>query len=322
MGVGDVSLSRRTFTLLVGGLALIALVAVSGESIWHYLPAADAERVVSIAAGLGAVVLGAVAAATMLLVGLRLRRGNPLARIWLLLGAGVATGVVARVVSSAIDAASGPAATSAPSAADVFHLAMYVLLALGLTRTAISFGRVAHIHRPMTVGILATVAVAAAVFVTVVLPVIADPATSLAAKALGAVYPMAAVILLAGPAAFIVLAAPSIGPFRVTRQWWMLGSGLLLIAASDVWATQLGRSGDYFAGHPVDFGWMLGLLLVGVAGSLAASSAKGHRAHSDDAPDAGHDASAADSAVPRSGFSDAETGLIYSAPGNGFNDED
>jgi len=322
MGVGVVSLSRRTFTLLVGGLSLILLVAVGAGSAAHYLAAADADRVITALTGFGATALGVMAAATMLLVGLRVRRGNPLARIWLLLGAGVAANVVARVAWSAIDAASGPAAMRAPSIADVFHLGMYVLLAFGLTRTAISFGRVARIRRPMTVGIIATAVVAVGVFFAVAYPVVADPGTPLALKVLGVVYPMAAVILLAGPAAFIVLAAPSIGPFRVTRQWWMLGSGLLIMATSDVAATWLERSGAYFAGHPVDFAWMVGLLLVGLAGSLAATAAKGHRGHDNGLHDA-HDSDeeAAPKAV-RSGFSDPASGLIYSAPGNTFSDED
>jgi hypothetical protein len=48
------------------------------------------------------------------------------------------------------------------------------------------------------------------------------------------------------------------------------------MSLSDIGFTWLDWTGRYYSGHPVDFGWMLSLLMIAVAGSLAADCAGDH----------------------------------------------
>jgi hypothetical protein len=312
--VADAGPSRRTFAIAVGGLVLIGLVAIAGLSAAHGVGAADASARVSLLTHLGSVVLGIVAAAAMLRVGSHVRPGNPLRRIWVLFGAGMVAYVAGDVIWAALIAGEGSQAAAHPLVADAFYLVMYAFLISGLTLTAIAFGRAARVRTPMLAGIVVAVLAAIAVFGLVCLPILSASTVSITAKVLGVAYPMADVLLLAGPAAFVLLAVPSIGSFGVTRQWWLLGIGLMVMSLSDIGLVWIRSTGGYFSGHWVDFAWMAGLLLVAVAGSLAADAAECHEC--EDAP--------ADSLVEVYGkyadalladLGDDERGLVYTVPG-------
>lgn len=314
MQVGDVYISRRTFALLVGGLSLMLVIAVAGLSVTSTLPEAQSSSVLSLMTDLSAILFGVMAAVLLIRVGHTFRPGNPLRRIWLLIGFGIAAYAVGDVIWAVLDIGSGFTEVPYPSAADFFYLAMYGFLVAGLVLAAMAFARMARVRRPIAAAVVLTSLAAIAVFALVVLPVASDASTDLAARLLGVAYPMGDMVFLLGPAIFIVLAAPAVGPFRVVRQWWVLALGLALMSLSDIGFTWLDWTGRYFTGHPVDFGWMASLLLIAIAGSLAADVAESQGAH----PGA-HGATLA--TVPVAEAPEEESVLEFTAPGVFTEDE-
>ena len=314
MHVADAGPSRRSAAILIGGLVLIGLAAVAGLSIAHGSSPAEATARISLLTHVGSVILGVIAAGSMLRVGSHVRPGNPLRRIWVLLGVGMVAYSLGDAVWAALIAGSGSEAAVRPIAADLFYLVMYAFVIAGLTRTAIAFGRAARVRKPMMAGIVVALLAAAALFVTLTLPILSAPSASPVSKVLGVAYPMADVLLLAGPAAFVLLAVPSIGRFGVTRQWWLLGFGLLTMSLADIGLIWVRSTGHYFSGHPVDFAWMVGLLLVALAGSLAADAAECHECEND-SPDSLVEVYGKYADALRADLADDTQGLIYSAPG-------
>ncbi len=276
MRVGESHISVRTFVLIVGGLVVLLALAVGGLAMTHGLSPASSHDGLSLATDLGSLFFDVVACVALLLAAGHYAAGNPLRRIWLMLGVGIGVYAVGDLVWMLLDVGAKFRAVPYPSAADVFYLATYVFLAIGLTRAAQAFGRAARLRATLVAGIVVTALAALLVYAFVALPIVRDPSASLAVKTLGVVYPAADILLLFGPALFIILAARSISGHQVVRQWWTLATGFLLMAASDVAFTWFDWTGRYFAGHPVDFGWMLSLLIIGVAGSLVADGMGAH----------------------------------------------
>jgi hypothetical protein len=277
MRVGDDYISRRTFILIVGGLILLLVVLLAGLSITQYLSPEDARIAHALKTDIASVVFGLGSAVAVLIAARRFQPGNPLRRIWLLLGGGVGVYALGDVVWTALDIRSGFGKVPYPSVADALYLSMYVLVALGLFRAAAAFSRVVSVRRPALAAAVLTALAAVAAWTFVVAPVVADPTTTLPVKVLGVAYPIGDIALLLGPAVFILLAAPAIGSFHAARQWWVLAFGLALMSVSDIAFTWLDWTGRYFSGHVVDFGWMVSLLLIAIAASLAADAADTQR---------------------------------------------
>lgn len=280
MLIGEGYISRRTFVLFVGGLALLTVFALVALTLARNLPPGRVEAALSLTTDIGSVAFGILSAAVLFSVALQFQPGNPLRRIWLLLGTGVAVYAAGDVVWTVLDVGSGFGEVPYPSAADVLYLAQYVFLGAGITRTAVAFRRSADVRKSLIVAIVLTVLVSAAVYVWIAAPVVADPATTWPQKALGVAYPIGDIAVLLGPALFIALTAGSIGRFQVVRQWWVLAFGLAVMSVSDIAFTWLDWTGRYYSGHPVDFGWMLSLLMMALAGAMSADAVHGQRAHS------------------------------------------
>lgn len=279
MLVGERYVSRRTAALLIGGLALLAVVAVVGLTITRYLPPGRVEAALALTTDVGAMIFGLLAATALFTVARRFRPGNPLRQVWLLLATGVAVYALGDVVWTVLDVRSGFGQVPYPSLADALYLALYVFLGAGILRTAQAFQRSADVRKPMMVSIGLTVLASFAAYAFIAAPVFNDPATSLFQKVLGVVYPMADIAVLLGPALFIALAAGAVGRSHAALQWWVLAFGLAVMSVSDIGFTWLDWTGRYVAGHPVDFGWMLSLLLIALAGSLSADAVQGQKAH-------------------------------------------
>ncbi|HEX9093779.1 MAG TPA: hypothetical protein VF902_07330 [Coriobacteriia bacterium] len=272
MLVGEDHVSRRTFVLLIGGLALLTILALVALTIANQLPPEKADAAISLTTDLGSVGFGFLAAAVLLLVARRFQPGNPLRRIWLLLGIGIGVYAVGDVVWTVLDVRSGFGDVPYPSLADALYLAQYGFLGVAIIRTAAAFRRSTDVRKPLAFAIAMALLACVVVGVFVVAPVVADPATSLAQKTLGAVYPIGDIVVLLGPALFIALAAQKMGRVHAVPQWWVLAAGLAVMSLSDITFTWLDWTGRYASGSPVDFGWMLSLLLIALAGSLAADA--------------------------------------------------
>lgn len=273
MRIGDDYMSRRTFSVIVGGLILLLAVLLAGLWITQYLSPENARIAHALKTDIASIIFGLGSAAVVLSAARRFHLGNPLRRIWLLLGIGIGVYALGDVVWTALDILSGFREVPYPSLADALYLSMYVFVFIGLSRAAGAFGRVVNVKRPAIMAAVLSALAAIAAWAFVVAPVVADPATSLPVKVLGVAYPIGDIAFLLGPALFILLAAPAVARLQAARQWWVLAFGLALMSISDIAFTWLDWTGRYFSGHVVDFGWMVSLLLIAIAASLAADAA-------------------------------------------------
>jgi hypothetical protein len=83
-------------------------------------------------------------------------------------------------------------------------------------------------------------------------------------------YPIGDLAALLGPATFIAVVASLIGSHQPVRQWWVLAAGLAVMSISDIAFTWLDWNGLYASGNLVDYLWMISMLLIALAGSMAA----------------------------------------------------
>jgi hypothetical protein len=273
MHIGEDYISRKTFVLIVGGLSLLLVVLLAGLTITQYMSPENARVAHALKTDIASIIFGLGSAAVLLSVARHFAPGNPLRRIWLLLGIGVGVYALGDVVWTVLEVGSGFGEVPYPSLADVLYLSMYVFFGIGLFRTAAAFGRVVSVRMPLVAAVLLSALAILVVWAFVVAPTIADPATSLPQKVLGGAYPIGDIVFLLFPAVFILLAAPAVGGLQAARQWWVLAFGLALMSVTDITFAWLDWTGRYFSGHVVDFGWMLSLLLIAIAGSLAADTA-------------------------------------------------
>jgi hypothetical protein len=271
--VGNDHLSWRTFGLIVGGVVALVAFALIGLAITGYLPADRIETARSIVSDVGSIAFGLLAAAFLFLAASRMDPGNPLRRIWLLLGLSVAVYVIGDIIWTVLEVRSGFTEVPYPSYADIAYIAFYVFMAAGLMRAARAFGRVSNTERAIRVDIVLMFLAAIAVYVFVAAPIIVDAEATLAQKVLGVAYPIGDLVVLLGPALFIAFVASSLGRSQAARQWWSLAFGLAVMSLSDILFTWLEWTGRYYSGHQVDYAWMLSLLILAIAGSEAADYA-------------------------------------------------
>jgi signal transduction histidine kinase len=142
-----------------------------------------------------------------------------------------------------------------PSVADVFYLAGYPILTLGLVLLVVRAG--GH-HRLAAIDEAAIVTIAFALFQWVwIMDGINDGPGSVTERAVNLAYPGMDVLLLAGLAGFFVTAA-----WRTPAFVLLVLSLTALLVSDDVYGIQSGayRSGDY-----TDLGWLLSYILWAAA---------------------------------------------------------
>lgn len=270
MHVGKGDISWRTFALIFGGAALLAGFVMVGTTMPGYVPPARAQAVAAVVSDIGSIIFGLLAAAILVAVAFRFRRGNPLRQIWLLLGIGIGLYAAGDVVWTVLDVGSGFTEVPYPSAADVLYLSMYFFMGLGLLKAVKAFRRVTYAEAALKLQVILMFLVSVAMYVFVIAPIIVDAAATLPQKVFGAIYPIGDIVVFVGPAVFIAFVAGAIGRTQSVRHWWVLAGGLAVMSVSDLAFTWLDWRGLYYSGHPVDYLWMLSLLAIAVAGSLAA----------------------------------------------------
>jgi|GEM_PF-675486 len=159
-----------------------------------------------------------------------------------------------------------PDSPPVPSLADPFYEGLYPLAYIGLVLLA----RAAARRVPASVwldGVITSFA-AASVFSALTLAKILARATAdhhqkVAATLTNLSYPVGDLMLVV-----VVVAALAMVRWRRDPVWWLLGLGAAVFAVADTaYLFQLTNQ-TYQDGHWVDGGWMLGLTLVAVAGSL------------------------------------------------------
>ena len=272
-------LSWRTFALMVGGSALLVVLTLLGLAVTAYLPATTADTARGFVSDAGSLAFGLLAAGILFYSATLFPSGNPLRRIWLLLGIGMAVRAIGDIIWIWLEVSSRYSQVPYPSAADVFYLSFYVFMVAGLILAARSFGRSCDSERAVKLDIIVMFVISVLVYTFIVAPIIVDPSASLALKALGAAYQIGDLVAILGPALFIAFVAGSVARPEVARQWWLLALGLTVMSVTDILFTWLDQTGRYFNGHPVDYAWMLSLLLIAMAGSEAGALAERRQAH-------------------------------------------
>jgi two-component system, sensor histidine kinase PdtaS len=275
MYVGDEPMSRRTFALVAFGSAVLVVFALVGLGLIGFLPPGQAASARALWTDLGSIVFGLAAAMALLFAASRYHSGNPLRWIWFLIGAAIAAYTVGDIIWTILEIRSQFGAVPYPSVADVAFVAFYPLMAVGLIRAARAFGRSAAVERALKIDIVAMFLFSAVVYAFVAAPIIVDAAASMPEKILGVAYPVGDIVALLGPALFIAVVASSIGRSKRVRHWWILSAGLGIMALSDIAFTKLDWAGLYVSGDLVDYAWMLSLLVIAIAGSMAADVAVG-----------------------------------------------
>ena len=177
---------------------------------------------------------------------------------WALLGTGILLYAGGEIYYSAVLA--GEASVPIPSLADGAYLAFYPLayaaLVVLLRRRIGSFPVARWLD-----GAIVGSAVAALAAALVLSPIVdASSAGSTLAVATNLAYPIADVALLT----LVIIAAAFTG-WRPGRSWAILGTGLILLAASDVIYLLQSAEGSYVEGTILDVGWPLGILLLAAA---------------------------------------------------------
>jgi signal transduction histidine kinase len=197
------------------------------------------------------VIYGSLGVVSVLAILRAIRLRRPQRRLpWILLALGNGCFVVGDLIGM-LD--SNP---PVPSAADVFYLAGYPLLAAGLLILMLAAG---GRTRFAALGDAAIVACAFAIFqwVWVMGPAIHNSGTALDARIVSGLYPAMDVVLLAGFIGFFVSPAWRTASFRL-----LLGAVAALVVGDEI----SGLAGyAYMSGNAVDVTWMLSYVLFAAA---------------------------------------------------------
>jgi two-component system, cell cycle response regulator len=189
---------------------------------------------------------------------------------WLLIGAGLGSWF-AGDIWWLIHADDG--VVPIPSLGDALYLGMYVPLSAAIV--LLIRHRVGDLSRLLALdGLIAALAVAALSSAFVLEPVLDSAAGSRVALAVTVAYPVCDVVLVG-----LLVEGAALGGWVLSRGWALLAAGLTAFAVTDgIYYVQV-AGGTYAEGGVLDLGWLVALLLVGVAAWQPASRASEARHH-------------------------------------------
>jgi PAS domain S-box-containing protein len=145
-----------------------------------------------------------------------------------------------------------------PGLADVFYLAGYPFVFLGLALIVRGRGRRSDWGGMVDAAIIAT-GLGVLSWVFLMLPYASDPSYSLSEKAVSIAYPLMDVFLLAVVARLLVGQGPRV------RAYWLLSGSLVCLMVADAVFAQMVLADTYLDGSLVDVGWLLSFVLLGAA---------------------------------------------------------
>ncbi len=256
--------SNRTWALVAFGVAVTAV----------FLPLIRAgvggsESGVAAVSNLPSLLTAGAASTAAAWAALRFGRGEGPRRQWLLIALGMCALFVGDTVYAYFEVVAKQAVPF-PSAADVFYVASFPLLGIGLLLALLSFRHSLSLVRPVLLAAVATALVTVAVWASVFGPVLAGGEDSPLARVLGLFYPVGDFWLLIFPALALAMALSRLGRGRLAWPWWAVGLGFVLISAADTLFAVATNNGSYATGSPIDAGWWLGYAAIAVGASLAA----------------------------------------------------
>jgi hypothetical protein len=212
----------------------------------------------------GGVVLGFVAAGVILRTALYFERGESLRTQWLIICGAVTLWAFGDALFALIETTTN-ASPVVPGLQDVFYVAGYVLVPIGLFMIAYSYRRLVDMRWPMFVAGGITAAITGVMWLAVIQPSLDATTTEFAERVTLAFYPLAALVLALGPVILILVTITRLGAGRLAWPWWFAAVGAGAVALSSATYSYLTFNSAYVSGSLVDYGWALGyyLILVG-----------------------------------------------------------
>lgn len=221
------------------------------------------------AADLGESVIVSVSAALILWVALRFPRGESIRGQWMFIGIGAALFALGDIAWSYYELVLG-ADVPFPGVPDIFYVAAYVFVAIGIMWAALAFRSLFDVRPQFMLAALIVLISGIALYFGLLADIVGDVESNLSERVLGAFYPLGDLVLELGPALFILLVAMKLGGGRFAWPWRAVAAGFFVLAITDTAFTWLDWNELYASGHIVDAGWMLGYALVGFGASIAA----------------------------------------------------
>jgi len=253
--------SKRTWMVLILGIAsaltvqLLVAMGVGGDFV---------STVIS---DVGGVLIIGVSAIVIIRTAMRFGQGEPLRKQWLAIGMGVMLYALGDVVWTYIEVIQR-AEVPYPGLPDLMYGALYLFLGYGIVSAALAYRGLVKMKTPAVMSGVITVLMGAALYVVLIKDIIADPSVGLLEKALDIYYPAADLVLLIGPAVFIVLVVAQLGKGALAAPWRFVMAGTVILGVADTVYQWLEWQGLYAAGNVVDLGWMLGYVLIAVGASV------------------------------------------------------
>ena len=186
---------------------------------------------------------------------------GPLRTQWLFIGAGVASFAMGDLVWAYIEVIRG-AEVPYPGLPDAFYLLQYALLGLGIMLAGVAYRGLFDIRRPALVAAASSVALSVGLWLLFLGTLWSHTESALGERILNVAYPLADMLLLAGPALFVLLITRRLQGGRLGRPWIALCGGALLLAVTDTAYSFLAAENAYEAGMLVDYGWMIAFVLI------------------------------------------------------------
>ncbi len=208
------------------------------------------------------------AAAVLILVFASLLRDQAAVRTWILLGTGTlafAAGDALWVITYAVRGD-----VPYPGLPDIFYMLEYVFMGVALVMAGVSLRqRGAERSSAFLIAGLTGVVGLGVLFFGLMNPLLLAEGLSGTELAFNVLYPIADVLVLIMPAAFLLVLAASWGDKRVLVPWAVVGASVLFLAATDILYSWLMAYGVYTSGSVIDYGWVAAHVGLAVAASLA-----------------------------------------------------
>jgi hypothetical protein len=252
-------ISRRTIAVAYIGLGIIAALAA-------IILFSHSERVGLVVSDIGEAAVVCASAVVIFLAARGLGVGT-LRRNWMLIGLGVASFGIGDVIWAIIEVGMGKEVPY-PGVPDVFYLLEYVFLGAGIALAGLAYRRLVPVRKPLVIALTVTVLIAGLLWFTFISPLVVAGEWN-PESILSAIYPLADIILLFGPALFIVLIVAQLGGGRLGWPWLAVGGGALVLAFSDSVYSYLSAIDVYQSGMAVDYGWMVAHVLIALGALIA-----------------------------------------------------
>lgn len=252
-------ISRRTIAVAYIGLGIIAALAA-------IIVFSHSERVGLVVSDIGEASIVCASAVAIFLAARGLGAGT-LRRNWMLIGLGVASFGIGDVIWAIIEVGMGKEVPY-PGVPDVFYLLEYVFLGAGIALAGLAYRRLVPVRKPLLIALTVAVLIAGLLWFTFISPLVVAGEWN-PESVLSAIYPLADIILLFGPALFIVLIVAQLGGGRLGWPWLAVGAGALVLALSDSVYSYLTAIDAYQSGMAVDYGWMVAHVLIALGALIA-----------------------------------------------------